>query len=200
MPENTPNTQSEAAAVPAATSKRVLISWDEAEGRQRIVATLGKIGVEVDVADSGTLLVEKLQETEPDAILLALGAKDIPAAQVVKEARKHSRFASLPIYVCTACPSLRAWEKVRAANQGPTKLFNTLSSSLDAILGEVTADLLGGPTSGPIERPPAAAAATNTPGGISSSNLAAEKSPNKVSPMPFASKARSLFQKRSESN
>src|SRR2546426_707007 len=160
MPENIPNTQSETAAVPA-TSKRVLICWDEAEGRQRIVATLGKIGVEVDVADSGALLVEKLQESEPDAILLALSAKDIPAAQVVKEARKRSKFASLPIYVCTACLSLRAWEKVRAANQGPTKLFNTLSSSLDAILGEVTADLLGGPMTSP-ERPPVPAAAANT--------------------------------------
>jgi CheY-like chemotaxis protein len=194
-----PNTQSDAAVVPTA-SKRVLISWDDAEGLQRIVATLGKIGVEVVVADSGTQVVEKLQETEPDAIVLALGAQDIPAAQVVKEARKRPKFASLPIYVCTACPSLRAWEKVRAANQGPTKLFNTLSSSLDAILGEVTADLMAGPTAGSFERPPGPAAVAKTPPEISPSVSAAEEAPNKVSPMPFASKARSLFQRRSEEN
>src|SRR5438093_888421 len=129
---------------PASSPKRVLVAWNDASERATLVEKLRSTGFEVDIAPDGDLDSEKIHESHPDAILVELSSGATQnGAKLVKELRRHPEFADLLMYVCAPCPLLPTWNRARVTNGGPTKLFNTLLSPLEAILEELTADLLG---------------------------------------------------------
>jgi DNA-binding response OmpR family regulator len=124
------------------TTRRVLLAWQEPLGRLILEYKLRSVGLDVEVASSEDFSSERIRRADPDAVLIELGWQRLERMEVVKEVRLDPDFGNRPIYICTACSSLTTWER-RATNTGPTKLFNTVSTPVDAIIAELTADLMG---------------------------------------------------------
>src|SRR5688572_11889133 len=104
-------------------TKRVLLAWDDPLARRILADKLRWIGFEVEEAGDATVALTKLHGTHPHAVFLQFSLQGSQGVEFVKEARRDTKFAERPIYVCTVCSSLSTWTR-RTANAGPTKFFN----------------------------------------------------------------------------
>ena len=120
--------------------KRVLLAWDDPLAREVLGEKLRSVGFEVEEAGDATVALKKLHSTHPHAVFLQFSLQGSQGVEFVKEARRDTKFAERPIYVCTVCSSLSTWTR-RTANAGPTKFFNMLATPVEKIVASVMADV-----------------------------------------------------------
>jgi DNA-binding response OmpR family regulator len=130
--------------------KRVLLAWDDPLARRILADKLRGTGFEVEEAGDATIALKKLHSTHPHAVFLQFSLQGSQGVEFVKEARRDTKFAERPIYVCTVCSSLSTWTR-RTANAGPTKFFNMLATPVDMIVAKVMADVLRADAPAPAE-------------------------------------------------
>ncbi|PYK57698.1 MAG: hypothetical protein DME21_16815, partial [Verrucomicrobia bacterium] len=135
-------------------TKRILLVEEEPLLRVAILNNLRRVGFAVDVASNGTIALEKLRSSTPDAIFLDLMLPDIDSVEVISEARREPEYADLPIYVYTSAFPMKMR---RAAKAGATQIFDKISTPLDEVAAEVASQLIGSsaPTADAIQSDPA---------------------------------------------
>ena len=143
-----------AASTPQRHGTRLLLIEDEPVTRLVLLDKFRTVGLEVDVASNGYLGLEKLRQSHPDAIFMDLLLPDNQGVEVIQEARRDPEFGNRPIYVCTTAARMDAWSQ-RALEAGATKVFDKGITAIDAIIGEVAANVLG-----PLRRPHASSTAS----------------------------------------
>src|SRR5256886_11180689 len=116
-------------------TKRILLVEEEPLLRVAILNNLRRVGFAVDVASNGTIALEKLRSSAPDAIFLDLMLPDIDSVEVISEARRQPEYADLPIYVYTSAFPMKM--RRRAAKAGATQIFDKSSTQLDEVVAEV---------------------------------------------------------------
>src|SRR2546429_6138638 len=121
-------------------TKRILLVEEEPLLRVAILNNLRRVGFAVDVASNGTIALEKLRSSAPDAIFLDLMLPDIDSVEVISEARRQPEYADLPIYVYTSAFPMKSR---RAAKAGATQIFDKISTPLDEVAAEVALQLIG---------------------------------------------------------
>lgn len=131
------------AFAPGGTAKRILLAWDDALARRLLAGKLSAAGFEVDEAGDSTTALNKLHGSHPHAVFLQFSLQGGKGIEFVKEARRDTRFADRPIYVCTVCASMSTLTR-RTANAGPTKFFNMLATPVETIVANVLWDVTNG--------------------------------------------------------
>jgi len=122
-------------------TKRILLVEEEPLLGVAILNNLRKVGFAVDVASNGTIALEKLRSSAPDAIFLDLMLPNIDSVEVISEARREPEYADLPIYVYTSAFPMKMSR--RAAKAGATQIFDKISTPLDEVAAEVASQLIG---------------------------------------------------------
>src|SRR5437660_962796 len=122
-------------------TKRILLVEEEPLLRVAILNNLRRVGFAVDVASNGTIALEKLRSSAPDAIFLDLMLPNIDSVEVISEARREPEYADLPIYVYTSASPMKMSR--RAAKAGATQIFDKISTPLDEVAAEVASQLIG---------------------------------------------------------
>src|SRR5947207_1356223 len=142
-------------------TKRILLVEEEPLLRVAILNNLRRVGFAVDVASNGTIALEKLRSSAPDAIFLDLMLPDIDSVEVISEARREPEYADLPIYVYTSAFPMKMSR--RAAKAGATQILDKISTPLDEVAAEVAAQLIGSSAATPdaIQSDPAESEAIN---------------------------------------
>lgn len=95
--------------------KRILVAEDDPAGRELIREILEPHGYQVIEAADGREALRKIEETEPDLILLDIQMPGLDGYAVVRELRRHPRFAALRVVALTAFAMRGDREKVLAA-------------------------------------------------------------------------------------
>src|SRR6266542_1340654 len=125
-------------------TKRVLLVEDEPLIRAFILNYLRKAGFEVDFASNGNIALEKLRSGAPDAVFLELMLPDINGVEVIRETRREPETSHLPIYVYTsAFPIATSLWCRRGATVGATKVFDKVTTSIEAVVADLAAQLIG---------------------------------------------------------
>jgi DNA-binding response OmpR family regulator len=127
-------------SLPDRKRRRVLLIEDEPLTRAILLNQFRMAGLDVDVASNGNLALKKLPGGKLDAIFLELLLPDMSGAEIIQEARRDPEFAGRPIYVYTSAP-LTSTAVQRAAQSEATKVFDKLSTPVDAVVSEVAADI-----------------------------------------------------------
>src|SRR5438309_1077844 len=122
-------------------TKRILLVEEEPLLGVAILNNLRRVGFAVDVASNGTIALEKLRSSAPDAIFLDLMLPNIDNVEVISEARREPEYADLPIYVYTSAFPMKMSR--RAAKAGATQIFDKISIPLDEVAAEVASQLIG---------------------------------------------------------
>ena len=126
-------------SAPSPAAKRLLLIEDEPATRLVLLNQLRKAGFEVDVASNGHVALQKLATHCPDAIFMDLLLPDVRGVDVIKEARRNTKFGNKPIYVCTSATRMDVWTR-RGTKAGATKVFDRASTPVEQIVAEVRAD------------------------------------------------------------
>lgn len=118
---------------------RIVVADDNAASRELIRAILKGRSYEVVEACDGGQAIQKIEETNPDLVLLDIYMPVLDGYCVVKKLRRDPRFASLPIAAVTAFPGEMHQEKALAAGFDAyiTKPIRaaTLRSKVEHLLG-----------------------------------------------------------------
>src|SRR6266480_1754849 len=122
-------------------TKRILLVEEEPLLGVAILNNLRRVGFAVDVASNGTIALEKLRSSAPDAIFLDLMLPNIDNVEVISEARREPEYADLLIYVYTSAFPMKMSR--RAAKAGATQIFDKISTPLDEVAAEVASQLIG---------------------------------------------------------
>ena len=83
-------------------AKRILVIDDEQEFTEIMVEWLTHEGYEVDVAENGLEGIEKVEQTEPDLILLDLQMPIMDGAEFYKVIKSNKKHYEVPIIIVTA--------------------------------------------------------------------------------------------------
>lgn len=120
----------------AFSGKRILLVGDEPLTRLIHLNTLQNAGFDVDLAFNGSLALKKIPGGHLDAIIMDLITPDLLGVEVIREARRDRKFGGRPIYVLSNGWPTCAWAQ-QAAKAGASKVFDKLSSPMDAVMLEV---------------------------------------------------------------
>ncbi|HSS99777.1 MAG TPA: response regulator [Terriglobales bacterium] len=82
--------------------KKILIAEDNAINRELLRELLETRGFEVIEACNGQEALEKIEETQPDLLLLDLGMPVLDGFGAMRKIRENPRSASLPVVAVTA--------------------------------------------------------------------------------------------------
>jgi CheY-like chemotaxis protein len=82
--------------------KKILIAEDNAVNRELLRELLEARGFEVVEACNGQEALAKVEETQPDILLLDLGMPVLDGFGTVRKIRENPRWASLPVVAVTA--------------------------------------------------------------------------------------------------
>src|SRR5262245_31878644 len=122
--------------------KRILLIEDDPATRLVLLNKLRTAGFDVDVAIDGRLGIEKLRNSQFDAIFMDLLLPNVKGVEVIKIARRHPGFGKRPIYVCTSAANMSAWTR-RATKAGATRVFDRATTPIDTTVAEVAMELKG---------------------------------------------------------
>jgi len=81
---------------------RVLVVDDIADNLILLQTVLESEGYIVETAQSGKAALDKLEEVDPDLVLLDIMMPGLNGYEVTRQVRQNERFASLPIVLLTA--------------------------------------------------------------------------------------------------
>lgn len=95
---------------------RILCADDEPDMRMLIGLSLENVGgFTVSVCASGRELLDKIDDFQPDLILLDAMMPGIDGLQTLKEIRSHDKFATIPVVFMTGKTDQAGIEELRAA-------------------------------------------------------------------------------------
>jgi two-component system cell cycle response regulator DivK len=94
---------------------KILVAEDNLPSRELMREILETCGYEVIEAEDGQQALDKLQQTEPDLVLLDIQMPVLDGYAVVRRLRQTPRFANLKILALTAYAMQGDREKVLAA-------------------------------------------------------------------------------------
>lgn len=97
---------------------RILIADDRAAGRELIRSMLESVGYEVDEAEDGAQVMNRLAENPPDLVLLDLHMPVLDGFGVVREMRASAEYSVIPVIALTA--SAMYGDRERALREGFT--------------------------------------------------------------------------------
>lgn len=117
---------------------RVLLAVDDLKAREILRDQVCAAGFAVHEAANGTAAWEKLHSLEVDVTILLLTEGGSEAAEFVRRVRKEKNFETHPIWVCTLLPSVK---HSRSSEPGTTAFCNLLSTSVFAMLAQVSGQL-----------------------------------------------------------
>jgi DNA-binding NtrC family response regulator len=115
---------------------KILIVDDEEHIRYLYSEELSEAGYEVVTADSGHLLLERIEKEEPDLVVLDIKMADYNGLDLLQDIRK--KFYDLPVVLCTAYDTFKEDMKSIAADFYVIKSFdltelkNKISMALEA--------------------------------------------------------------------
>jgi len=115
---------------------KILIVDDEEHIRYLYSEELSDAGYEVITAESGHLLLEKIEEEKPDLVVLDIKMVDYNGLDLLQDIR--NRFYDLPVVLCTAYDTFKEDMKSIAADYYVIKSFdlselkNKIAMALDA--------------------------------------------------------------------
>lgn len=117
---------------------RVLVADDDGDIRDLITFKLRRAGIEVTAVADGTQALDSLRNDCPDLALIDVMMPGLTGIEVVREARKEARLATLPMFLLTAMAHADDVERgyTAGATDYITKPFN-----LRELLARVTAAL-----------------------------------------------------------
>lgn len=81
---------------------RILVVDDVADNIFLLQTVLEAEGYQVETADNGTIALHKIEQTQPDLVLLDIMMPGLNGYDVTRKVRQNQRFASLPILLLTA--------------------------------------------------------------------------------------------------
>ena len=84
------------------SEKRILVVDDEPDVRNFLAACLEDAGFIVETAFDGIDALEKVDAFSPDLMTLDMVMPRMPGIKVMRELRKHKKWAKLPIIIITA--------------------------------------------------------------------------------------------------
>ncbi|MCU0549212.1 MAG: response regulator [Leptolyngbya sp. Prado105] len=84
------------------THHRILVVDDVADNLFLLQTVLESEGYAVETALSGRNALDKIDETDPDLVLLDIMMPELNGYEVTRQVRQSERFASLPIVLLTA--------------------------------------------------------------------------------------------------
>lgn len=124
------------------SAARVLLVMSDPTNRLAILDRLRMIGLEVESAGTGGLALDKLRRSQFDAVLLDLCLSEENSVDVIKDIRRDPDFSDLPIYGLAGSGALRLTRK--ATKAGAWRVFDLTSITMDEMVADVGASLLGG--------------------------------------------------------
>jgi two-component system, response regulator, stage 0 sporulation protein F len=101
---------------------KILIVDDEEHIRFLYSEELSEAGYEVITADSGYMLLEKIEEEKPDLVVLDIKMVDYNGLDLLQDIR--NRFSDLPVILCTAYDTFKEDMKSIAADYYVIKSFD----------------------------------------------------------------------------
>jgi len=101
---------------------RILIVDDEEHIRHLYSEELSEAGYEVATADSGYKLLEKIEEQNPDLVVLDIKMVDYNGLDLLQDIR--NKFYNLPVVLCTAYDTFKEDMKSIAADFYVIKSFD----------------------------------------------------------------------------
>lgn len=119
---------------------KILIVDDEEHIRFLYSEELTEAGYEVITADSGHMLLERIEKEKPDLIVLDIKMVDYNGLDLLQDIR--NKFYNLPVVLCTAYDTFKEDMKSIAADFYVIKSFdltelkNKISMALEANAGE----------------------------------------------------------------
>ena len=101
---------------------KILIVDDEEHIRYLYSEELSDAGYEVITAENGHLLLEKIEEEQPDLVVLDIKMVDYNGLDLLQDIR--NRFYDLPVVLCTAYDTFKEDMKSIAADYYVIKSFD----------------------------------------------------------------------------
>lgn len=102
---------------------RILWIDDEPDVLYLCSAILGKHGHQVYTLQTSTNVLPTISETKPDVILLDHWMPDMTGIEVTKQL-KSSKYANIPVIMCTSNPEIKDEAKMAGADCFVTKPFS----------------------------------------------------------------------------
>jgi CheY-like chemotaxis protein len=84
------------------TNHRILVVDDIADNLFLLQTVLESEGYTVETALNGKIAIDKIEQTDPDLVLLDIMMPELNGYEVTRKVRQNARFASLPIVLLTA--------------------------------------------------------------------------------------------------
>jgi CheY-like chemotaxis protein len=84
------------------TNHRILVVDDVADNLFLLQTVLESEGYTVETAVNGRIALDKIENTDPDLVLLDIMMPELNGYEVTRQVRQSERFASLPIVLLTA--------------------------------------------------------------------------------------------------
>ena len=128
--------------LPSERTRRALIAVEDSFAREILAEKLRALDFAVQEAESSESASEKLRTFRPDVTFLFFSTRSRAAAEFIKQVRQNPELVAHPICVCTLWSSLRTTSP-RLGTE-PTRYYNLLSTSMDAAIREVTAEVVPG--------------------------------------------------------
>ena len=101
---------------------KILIVDDEEHIRFLYSEELSEAGYEVITADSGYMLLEKIDDEQPDLVVLDIKMVDYNGLDLLQDIR--NKFSDLPVILCTAYDTFKEDLKSIAADHYVIKSFD----------------------------------------------------------------------------
>ena len=117
------------------TSRPVLIVEDDSATRAMLRRSLEKEGWQVTEADNGRVALERMDEAEPELILLDLMMPEMDGFEFLDELRQRKEQRAIPVVVITAKDLTE--EDRRRLNGGVARVVEKGAYSREALLGQV---------------------------------------------------------------
>ena len=121
-------------------AKKILIVDDEEHIRFLYSEELSEEGYEVITAESGFLLIEKIENERPDLVVLDIKMVDYNGLDLLQDIR--NKFYDMPVILCTAYDTFKEDMKSIAADHYVIKSFdltelkNRIATALEAQIPE----------------------------------------------------------------
>ena len=120
--------------------KKILIVDDEEHIRFLYAEELTEEGYDVITADSGYMLLEKIEDEKPDLVVLDIKMVDYNGLDILQDIR--NKYYDMPVILCTAYDTFKEDMKSIAADHYVIKSFdltelkNRISNALEAQIPE----------------------------------------------------------------
>jgi signal transduction histidine kinase/DNA-binding response OmpR family regulator len=117
---------------------RLLVVDDDADIRGFLEEALSYHGYHIHTASNGKEALEKVEQTDPDLVLLDLKMPGLDGYEVIRRLKSNKATRAIPIIVITASPVDKERDRVRVLGMGATE-YLTKPLSIEALVQEIKA-------------------------------------------------------------